>query len=375
MFRPPFCPRNTCSAHYDPPRRAWWVRRGSYVTAVKGTIPRFRCRLCGVEFSAQTFNIDYYAKRLVDYRSLVWLQIGCMGLRQMARYLKVSNGTVENKTMRFARQALALHAELIDGLGLDEDVCADGLQSYWVSQYVPNNITVLAGSDSRFLYWWNAVSLRRSGAMTEGQKKRRDELEKRWKADPGALRGGFGDICDALTRLIGDGERELTILDTDEHPAYLRALDRHGAWAALKAAGRVAHRTTSSEEPRTQLSPLAAVNTIDRQIRIDFAEHVRETVRFARNPNRSTERFAVWGYAYNYRKRYLINQPVADTTTHAQKAGIEQERVERACRGLYSRRRFLSHTPLVGWMRVVWLRMHDRPFAKKPEYLPAYLLA
>ena len=34
-------------------------------------IQRYRCNLCGKYFSAQTFDIDYYAKRRVEYRKVV----------------------------------------------------------------------------------------------------------------------------------------------------------------------------------------------------------------------------------------------------------------------------------------------------------------
>ncbi len=87
------------------------------------------------------------------------------------------------------------------------------------------------------------------------------------------------------------------------------------------------------------------------------------------------ERFSLWAYAYNYLKRYRINQPAADTSTHAQVARIPQERVDEVCRQITRRRRFLSHTPIVGEFRRIWLRMMERPFQTCDEYLPRYLLA
>ena len=375
MFRPPFCPHRHCQAHHHRPRTRWWVRRGVYHTELFGTVRRFRCRLCGRGFSEQTFSIDYYAKRRLDYDALIGLQASCAGVRQIARHLGVSCGTVENKTMRFARQALGAHAAILDRLAVAEDLCADGLQSYWVSQYVPNNFTVLAGSHSRFLYWWNAASLRRGGSMSVAQRRRRAALEKLFCADPAALTHSFTDICDTLCRLLEHSRKAHLRLDTDSHTAYRRALDGHSGWALLRRAGRVSHRRTSSRLPRTAANPLAAVNTIDRQIRIDLAEHVRETVRFARNPNRSMERFTVWAFAYNYRKRYLINQPVADPTTHSEAAGIAPASVAAATRDITRSRRFLSHTPIWGEFRRIWLRMMERPFAGGQEYLPRYLLA
>ena len=375
MIRPPFCPHADCQAHYDQPHSRWWTRRGFYRTRLWGAVQRFRCTLCGRVFSAQTFSIDYYAKRRVNYHALVGLQSSCAGVRQIARHLGVSCGTVENKIMRFARQALSAHTAVIDRLSLSEDLCADGLQSYWVSQYVPNNITVLAGSRSRFIYGWNAASLRRTGAMTEHQRRRRAALERLFRADPQALTHSFSDICDTVCRLLAYGNRASTRLDTDCHSAYRRALKHHGAAIVLQRDGRLVHTTTSSRVVRSVDNPLAALNTLDRQIRIDLAEHVRETVRFARNPNRSLERFTVWAYHHNYRKRYLINQPATDSTTHSTAAGIHTSIVDAALQAITRRRRFLSHTPITGEFRRIWLRMFERPFARRQEYLPRYLLA
>ena len=49
---------------------------------------------------------------------------------------------------------------------------------------------------------------------------------------------------------------------------------------ALKAQGRYRHLRVSSRVPRTRLNPLFAVNYIDRQLRKDLDEHVRETCVF-----------------------------------------------------------------------------------------------
>ena len=372
---PPFCPNRECEAHYDRPTHRFWVCRGTYSSQLHTRIQRFTCRLCGCGFSGQTFSIDYYAKQSVDYRKLVGLVASCCGVRQMARYLGVGYETVSNRIMRFARNSMGMHSQLLDTHGVDEDLCADGLQSYWVSQYVPNNITVLAGSDSRFIYEAVGSSMRRSGRMTGAQKKRRDRLELRFRADPAALTHAFTEVCHTACRLVSQAKRAVTLLDTDEHLAYRRALASHGPWHLLRGAGRVVHRLTNSRVRRTLENPLAAVNSIDRQIRIDLAEHVRETVRFARNPNRSMERFWVWCFTYNYCKRYRINQPVADHTHHYQAAGIDEKAVRAARNGIWSTRRFMSRVRPIGSMLRVWMRMIECPFGPSNDYLPRYISA
>lgn len=381
MIRPPFCPYRDCEVHYTAPTRArWWTRSGVYYTNLRGRIRRFRCGLCGRTFSEQTFHIDYYAKRGVDYRRLLGMQASCCGVRQTARQLKVDPKTVTNKIMRLSRQSIASHTRVMEDFSTAEDLCADGLQSFWVSQYVPNHITVLAGATSRFIMSAEGVSLRRRGRMTPRQKLRRRVLEKCYRPDPQAIKRSFHELCDLASTLVASSRRAHTFLDTDELPDYHWVVKRHGPLSILIAKGRLTHRRTSSKAPRTADNPLAAVNTIDRQIRTDLAEHVRETIRFARNPNRSMERFWVWMLQYNYRKRYRINQSVADTTTHAQAAGVNDSVLHDALAGIFTRRRFMSRSYLRGVGLRTWLRMIPRPDVPLtpeylPDYLPAYLMA
>jgi len=373
--RPPFCPNRECSAHYEPPGNRWYFRRGTYSSELHPRIQRFGCRLCGCGFSSQTFDIDYYAKRKVSYHRLVMLVGSCCGIRQIARYLGVGYETVSNRIMRFARQAMGMQLQLLDTHAVAENLSSDGLHSYWVSQYVPSNITVLAGSQSRFIYAAVGSTLRRSGRMTEAQKKRREELERRFRADPKALSHAFTEICDTVCRLVERSDRGVTVLDTDRHLAYRAALRSHGPWHELRSSARVVHRRTDSRVARTATNPLAAVNSVDRQIRIDLAEHVRETVRFARNPNRSMERFWVWCYTYNYHKRYRINQPVADTTRHYQAARFDEQAVRKAWQGIWRTRKFLSRIRPTGSMLALWMRMIERPFQPTNDYLPNYIAA
>lgn len=375
LTRPPFCPERHCRNHRDPPS-GWCTRHGTYETKIAGTVTRFRCTACGRTFSIRFFHIDYYAKRRLDYRKLAQLQGSCCGVRQMARYFGCDHKTVENKTMRLCRQILAAHTHIQDHYGISENLVADGLVSYWVNQYVPSEITVLAGSVSRYIISMDGVSVRRRGRMTEGQKKRREELEKLYTADPDAVGRSFREICDIVYDLVdarGDGT---TTLDTDMHRAYRKAVRDHLGLEELSKKKRFRHRRTSSKRPRTKENPLAPVNTIDRQIRIDLAEHVRETVRFARNPNRCMERIWVWLYRYNYHKRWFINQPVSKTTTHADAAGIDPRVQREAFQGIYTRRRIFSLEPLRRGELRTWIRIIELPFRHhKPDYLPQYLLA
>ncbi|MBL8968132.1 MAG: hypothetical protein JNG85_14090, partial [Spirochaetaceae bacterium] len=82
-FIPPFCPRPGCEHHREAPgfRYHAYKPRGAYATKAIGPVPRFRCTACGKTFSNQTFSVDYYAKRVVDYENLAGRLSSCECLR------------------------------------------------------------------------------------------------------------------------------------------------------------------------------------------------------------------------------------------------------------------------------------------------------
>jgi hypothetical protein len=280
-----------------------------------------------------------------------------------------------NKIMRLSREALAAHARLLEQLTLGEDLASDGLESYWKSQYLPNNFNILMGADSRFLLDWDAVTLRRSGSMTAVQRQRRAEIEQRYRPDPKAVYHSFQRLLDTAAGKIEGSPKSQVTLITDYHKAYRRALRDHLAWQYLCKQGRVVHCRISSRKVRNSANPLNPVNVFDRQIRTDLAEHVRETIRFARNRAHSLERFAVWAFDYNYCKRFRINQSTGDMRTHAEAAGLPRKMIAKERRELCLQRTFLSRTELPPTLLAMWLRIDRTPLKTQPEYLPYYLAA
>ena len=84
-MKPQFCPNGDCTAHHQAPQGRWWVKWGTYSTAIGGEVQRYKCKVCGRGFSAQTFSLDYYAKRRVGYEPLCRAVSGCMGVRALGR--------------------------------------------------------------------------------------------------------------------------------------------------------------------------------------------------------------------------------------------------------------------------------------------------
>jgi len=372
MHTPPFCPNRHCLFHTSPPSgRSWYVRNGSYRSTLFGPVQRFRCRQCGSGFSSQTFSLDFYVKRKVDYHTLLNHLITSSGIRDMARVLKVSRGTVTNRISRLARQAIAIHADLSAQLDLGEDLVADGFESFVLSQYFPNNIHILAGKASQFWIFSGYAHLRRKGRMTVCQKQRNSLLQDRFTVGRTTIYHSFGELIQSVLELQTHSRNKNIRLYTDEHFQYRRVMKS----LPEEQRRRIRHVRISSRLPRTVGNELFSVNYLDREIRKDTAEHTRETVQFARSAGNSMERLAIYRLHHNYRKAYRENGAEFRTESHASVAGIDPQAVRRELKSLFTRRRFLSRISQIPLNEVrLWMRKVATPLKEKADYLPAYAL-
>ena len=373
MHIPPFCPNRDCPLHQSAPSHLhWFVLDGHYRSAVHGPVQRFRCKRCGTRFSSQTFSIDYAVKRKVSYHRLFSLLISSAGIRDMGRILTASPTCITNRISRLARQAIAVHVELLSHLVLQEDLVADGFESFAVSQYFPNNIQVLAGKESQYWLFSDYAHLRRKGRMTEYQKLRNQRLQGQFTLGRVTVYRSFEELVrSALIQLERSGRLSAQLF-TDKHHSYRQVINR----LSQEERSRIIHRLCSSTAPRTVSNELFSVNYLDRQIRKDLAEHTRETVQFGRNAVNQMERLAIYRAYHNYFKPYRIRGDEEGKITHAQKAGIPGAAISRELKSFFTQRRFLSR--IQGMMirdRLVWLRAIQTPLKRYSESLPAYVWA
>lgn len=365
MKYPPFCPNKLCEKHTLIHReKNWYIRSGYYQTAISGSIKRYKCRLCGMRFSDQSFSINYAARRKLSYDYILKQLKSAAGIRDIARDLKVSPTTIQNRISRLSRQALAIHAGLKGSIRLNEDLVADGFESFVVSQYFPNNINLLAGKDSQYLYSFDYAHISRKGRMTDYQKRRNQEMRDKTTGKI-SITKSFSNICKEIDLLLEKGTREHTVLFTDEKPQYPAVL------ALCKFSRPLSHVKINSKLPRSLSNDLFSVNYLDREIRKDNANHVRETVQFSRNVNNVMERLAVYGLYHNYIKPYRINSP--GNKVHAEVAGIDRKRIDSELKTLFTSRRFYTRIlRLSGKEMRTWFRGFSTPGKIGYEYVPGY---
>ena len=372
-----FCPNPNCSYHNQKLKSDdWYITKGYYQTKAFGLVARFQCKHCDTGFSEQTFSVDYYSKKQIDYQSIYNMANSCVNYRAIGRNLGVSHQSVANRIDRMARQFMSFDTEKLAELSLQENLAADGFESFCVSQYFPNNINLVAGEKSQFVYFINYVLLKRKGRMTKKQKERKEEIESIVEYPEKGMVKAFTGVLDTVEELMKNRQSEEVILHTDKNSAYKQALNKHDALKEMQKAGDFIHNTVSSRAARNKNNPLFPVNYMDREIRKDQSNHVRETACFSRNVCNMLNKMVMYIHYHNFCKPFRIDKKGQSLFHHAEKAGLCRVEYDEEIRQLFSRRRFLSFSNHVkGFWELLWKRMILTPLKRRAEYLPAYALA
>jgi hypothetical protein len=376
MRAPPFCPNPECELHsYDAAIAAgpFWSLRGTYTTLVSGVVQRFRCAQCGKGFSERTCSIDYYTKKVLDYREILRATTASESCSSIARHLGCSSNSVLNRQDRLGRNGLALQARLLSGFILSEDLCADGFESFDRSQFFPNAINILVGAKSQFLFGATHATLRRKGRMTLSQRRKRDAFDVVFTPPKGGLTRSFSRLLGTIDPIWDRTRLTALTLHTDEHPVYPRAIRMVPSLRVESDRHAFVHDISSSKLPRTLHNPLFPINYYDRELRKDIASFRRESTCFTRNVSNGLLRLThhlVW---HNYMKPHRITSSSLKPETHARVAGIEGSRIATEMGRLFYDRAFLSHQRLSDDSVRTWLKEHRTPLKLKPDYCQAFV--
>jgi hypothetical protein len=292
----------------------------------------------------------------------------------LARYFQTNTQTIQNRFGRLARNSITVFTSLHHLLELNEHLVADGLENFCVSQDFPNNIHLLAGKQSQFLYGFNYALMRRKGRKTEKQKKRCAALYARVDFSTYTIKRTFRELLIQMMHVAHHASS--FSLFTDEKQQYQFALREDPFTCRLRVYDRFSHFTINSKAPRTVYNDLFSVNYLDREVRKDIPEFHRESVCFPRNVCNCLERLCVYFFHHNFIKRYRIGV-VGEQRTHAEVAGIAKEQVELIRRKVVKNRSFYHDGSVSygGFFDELWRRVIPTPLREKRDYLPKYAIA
>lgn len=370
-----FCPYPACELH-APERAAkegtFYQLFGTYETAVVGTVQRYRCTACGRSFSDRTFSIDYYTKRNLDYHEIHRAISAAESVSSLARKQRCSVDSIQNRIDRLGRNCVAMHSSVVRTLKLREDLCADAFESFDRSQYHPNQINILVGADSQFLFAETHATIRRKGHMTPLQKARRALYELEYRPPRDGVTASFAELAGRIEKLWDRGIKRKLVLRTDEHQRYPVAIGRIGSLASARRIGTFIHERYSSRIRRDKCNPLFPVNYYDRELRKDLAAFRRESSCYNRNVSNGLMRFECHKVWHNYRKFHRINPCETSHLTHAEVAGADPSLVSGWLNHLYTRRSFLSHTELFPEEKRIWLKAKITPRKSSQDYCQGF---
>ena len=378
MKTPLFCPNPRCPYHNDDSRpKNWFIRKGFYSTGDGSRVQRYQCSHCRRRFSSKTFSIDYFAKTFLEYRRLLTYLSSGMSLRALGRVFGHSPKTIAGKISRLARQIIAFNQRVHRLIALTEDLVADGFESFVVSHYFPNNINLLVGKDSQFVYDLTYAQLRRKGAMTTEQKAKARVYRMEFPLPAAQIPVSFTHLMRSTMALFRQSaEKDHLTVYTDEKKEYRAPLAGYVTAGLPASQGKVvSHHQTPSSAPRTLQLPTFSANYIDREVRKDMAEHHRESVCFARNVVASLERLVCYLFHHNYFKPFRINRRDREYATHAEAAGIAAATIRKLMYQLFTRRAFFTRQNLQLPGELLWRRAYPTPKKFFCNPLPAFILA
>jgi len=372
QFVPPFCPQSDCPMHYEGEHPAKWYRKdGHHETACFGSVQRYLCKHCGHSFSTQSFSLDYYAKRLVDYEQIFRQLRSTAGIRDLARNLEISRGSVQNRIFRMARWSIAQHCLAGETLHINEDLAFDGFESYTRSKYFPHHLNILIGMQSQFLYAIDFTTLRRKGSMTAAQRLYRKFLDQVCRPDKKGVEKSICRLAEKITSLCRRSTKVPLYLYSDDHQAYPRGLYHNRSLSELMAEGRVVHLHSKSTKEPGRGNSMFSVNFMDRQLRKDMVNYVRKTVNAAKNVGCLLDRLCIYRMNHNFIKPYRENSPKSGIT-HGSLAGCDMEWMNNLLTRRFVHRPFASLLPLEAGERGIWFRLFKTPLKWGEEYLPKY---
>ena len=367
------CPDSRCTNHSPDRSLQWFDFHGSY-RSCGSRIQRYRCRSCRRTFSRRTLSIDFWTHRSLDYLELINLFASGCSLRAISRIVNASVNTIQNRIGRLARSILPALSRIQSSLDPTEDLVADGLENFFVSQYFPNNINLLVGKESQYTYGFSYALMRRKGTTTEAQSERCLQLYPKVDFTLNTITKSFVELIEQMHRVTR--KRSSWTRYTDEKNQYQTALQNDSEISRQKRGGTFRHVRINSKRPRTVTNDLFAVNYMDREIRKDVAEYRRETVCFGRSVANGLERMCVYLFHHNFIKRYRIGV-IGEKRTHAEVAGVSQDQVAYIRNDVLNRRHFLTDREIEkeSFLESVWMRRTPTPLKRSEEHLPQYAAA
>jgi transposase-like protein len=300
---PPYCPNSRCLFHFGTDDK-FYVKNG-FAKTDKPPFrnQRFKCIECKVQFSSNTFGLDFRKRSVGLSENVLHYSLNGMSNNSVARLLKVAEGTVRDRLKTMARQSLIFEKQNYPAR-IREDVAYDGFETFTHSQFSPCYVNTAVGSHSMFIYHNTFSPLNRKGRMTLEQRMKNLELINKHGLYPQS--SVYEESIYVMKNLseLGAGRT----LFTDEHKSYGRAYRSFNCLMDLE--------TISSKARRDSSNPLFPINRLHNLYRHFFSSQQRETISFQKHEAALLEKLQLMKIYRNFMNPKFVKKNKFDSNAH-----------------------------------------------------------
>jgi len=300
---PPYCPNPDCLFHFGT-KEHFYVKNGFTTTDKEPFLnQRFKCKRCKIQFSANTFSLDFRKKIPLQSEKILHYSMNGMSNNSVARNLKVSEALVRDRLKVMSRQSLFFEKNNSSKTIL-EDISYDGFETFTHSQFSPCYINTAVGRVSHFIYHNTFSPLNRKGRMTEDQKIKNKELILKHGLYP---RDSVFEESTYIMEELSKKTKHKTLF-TDEHRAYQRAFRSRRL--------NLCHVTISSKERRDPTNPLFPINHLHMLYRHFLSSQKRETISFQKHEGALLEKVQLMKIYRNFMNPKFVKKNKFDPHAH-----------------------------------------------------------
>jgi len=300
---PPYCPNSLCLFHFGTEER-FYVKNG-FTTTDRAPFrnQRYRCKRCKIQFSENTFRIDYRRKIPGLERDILEKSLHGMSNNSIARGLKISETAVRSRIKTMSHQSKLFEKDF-EIREINENLAYDGFETFTHSQFQPCYLNTVVGSHSMFNYEVTFSPLNRKGRMTEEQKLKQTELMK--KHGPFPRDSVYQESLYIIQNLsiLAPGK----ILFTDEHYSYDRAVRSFDC--------KLIHEKINSKEKRVPSNPLFSINRLHNNYRHYLSSQHRETISFHKHEAALLEKAQLMKVYHNFMRTKFVKKNKFDPHAH-----------------------------------------------------------
>ena len=268
------------------------IKNGHYFRANDSRrIQRFKCQVCGKQFSSSTGTLEFGQKKRRVNHLLMKLFAAKVSQRRAAKIVGVNKKTVQRKFDYWAKKAAIKNNRFREKLSLSQasHIQFDDLITKEKTKLKPLSITVVCDADRRFILYASPCQIASFGHLSKLSIKKYGPRKSFHKEN-------LEHVFQTIKQIVAT----TALIESDEHKNYKPIIDKYfpqSIFSQFKSErGCVAGQ---GELKKTHYDPLYGINHTLGMLRDGISTLVRRTWCTTQDPVRLKGHLEIFTYYYN----------------------------------------------------------------------------